>query len=405
MSACIITIGNEILDGSRLDTNSQWIAKKIINYGIMVEKIISIGDNREKICKTISETIGIYKFVFITGGLGPTHDDITLSSFSKVFNLSSTIDSDYIEQLKKKFLDRNIKMPQINKNQGLILEGTNILNNPIGTARGIHYKESITDFFIMPGVPDEMYDMMEKTIIPYYLGDKVEPLYRTIRTSGISESKLAEKLDLLMLNYANNFSFSFLPSHRGVDFILKANNSTDKIDQVAADFYNKMHPYSFGYNEDSLSEFIIKELSNRSLTIGLAESCTGGFLGKILTDTPGSSKVFLGGLVAYSNSVKINQLKIPDSTIEEYGAVSAEVAEEMAKNINIILGSNIGVSITGISGPSGGIKDKDVGLVYIGISFKNKCISKRFNFNLNRSLNRKISCYTALNMIRKVIDE
>jgi len=405
MNVCIITIGDEILNGNRLDTNSQWIAKKIVHYGMMTEKIISISDNQIDICKIVNECVDKYEFVFITGGLGPTHDDITLSSFSKAFSLKSKTDQNYIKKLKKKFMDRNIKMPNINKNQGLILENTNILDNPIGTARGLHYRKLKTDFFIMPGVPDEMYIMMEEIIIPSYFGDRIDPLYRIVRTSGISESKLVEKIDDLMLYYASDFNFSFLPSYKGVDFVLKTNNIDIKINDIANEFYDKMSPYSFGYDKDSFVEFMIKNLSKKNLTIALAESCTGGHLGKILTDISGSSEVFLGGVIAYCNSVKIKHLKVPKEKIEKYGAVSPEVSDEMAKNVRTIFNSNIGVSITGISGPSGGAEGKEIGLVYIGISFKNKCISRSFNFNLNRELNRKFSCYAALNMIRKLINE
>ena len=405
MNACIITIGDEILNGSRLDTNSQWIAKKIIHYGIMTEKIISIPDNQINICKIVTRCVDEYQFVFITGGLGPTHDDITLSSFSKAFSLKSKIDQNYIKKLKKKFIDRNIKMPNINEKQGLILDNTNILDNPIGTARGLHYRKLKTDFFVMPGVPDEMYLMMEEIIIPSYLGDRIDPPYRIIRTAGVSESKLAEKIDDLMSSYASDLNFSFLPNYKGVDFVLKTNNPNIQIEDVANEFYNKMNPYSFGYGKDSFIEFMIKELSTKGLTITLAESCTGGHLGKLLTDISGSSKVFLGGIIAYNNSVKINQLNVPKEKIEKHGAVSPEVSDEMAKNVRTIFNSSIGVSVTGISGPLGGTKDKKVGLVYIGISFKNKCISRSFNFNLNRELNRKFSCYAALNMIRKIINE
>ena len=166
-----------------------------------------------------------------------------------------------------------------------------------------------------------------------------------------------------------------------------------------------MKPYSFGYGEDSFLQFLVNELSDKNLSIALAESCTGGLLGKMLTDIPGSSQIFLGGITAYSNVIKINQLNISEEKLKKHGAVSSEIAQEMAHNIRKIFNSSIGVSITGISGPRGDSKNKDIGLVYIGIDFKNECISKKFNFNLTRNLNRKISCYTALNMIRKKINE
>tara|TARA_Y100000994_G_C15675591_1_gene435580 strand:+ start:153 stop:1370 length:1218 start_codon:yes stop_codon:yes gene_type:complete len=405
MNACIITIGSELLDGTRLDTNSKWITEKIASYGVVAQKIVSIRDDELDICDVISETIDRYTFIFITGGLGPTHDDITIESFKKVFQLNSRVDSDYIKEIEQKFFDRNIVMPKINQNQAVVLDGTDIIDNPIGTARGVYYQHSKSKFFIMPGVPSEMYRMMDDIILPNYIGKPIELRCRTIRTSGIAESRLSEKIENLMSCHSKDFDFSFLPSYKGVDFILKAIKESAELDKAADEFYAEMSPYSFGYENDSFIEFIIGELSENQFTISLAESCTGGFLGKIFTDIPGSSKVFKGGVVAYSNSIKVNQLKVSIEKLDQYGAVSAEVAKEMAQNVMHIFKSTIGLSITGIAGPLGESNNKDVGLVYIALAFKNTCICKKFNFNLNRDLNRKLSCYTALNMIRKVIEE
>ena len=405
MNACIITIGSELLDGTRLDTNSQWIAEKLVNHGVIVDRIVSVRDDKLDICGSIREAIDRYSFIFITGGLGPTHDDITVESFKKVFGLNSRIDNSYIKEIKQKFLDRNIEMPKINQNQAIVLDGADIINNPIGTARGIHYKHLKSNFFIMPGVPSEMYKMMETIILPDYIGAQVESKHRTICTSGIAESRLSEKVQDLMSHYSKDFNFSFLPSYKGVDFILKAINQHQEIDRVVSEFYNAMNPYSFGYENDSFIEFIVNKLSCEELTISLAESCTGGLLGKMFTDIPGSSKIFKGGIIAYSNSIKETQLNIPKEKIEKYGAVSSEVAIDMARNVKNIFKSKIGLSITGISGPGGGSDDKDIGLVFIAIAFKNECLYKEINFNLNRDLNRKSSCYAALNMIRKTIEE
>ena len=405
LNACIITIGNEIIDGSRLDTNSKWIAEKIALHGIISNKIISIGDNQQVISEVIKDTINKYNYIFITGGLGPTHDDITLSSFKEVFDLEQGIDSNYLGELNKMFQSRGIDMPDINRNQAFILEGCSVLANPIGTARGVYYKYLDAKYFIMPGVPHEMHNMMDAIIIPSYLGNKIKQQVQTIRTSGIAESKLSEKIHGTMTKYNNFFSYSFLPSYKGVDFILKAISQNSNIEEATIEFYNDMKPYSFGYGDESLSNFIVNQLSSKDISIALAESCTGGLLSKILTDVSGSSKVFLGSIVAYSNEVKINQLNIPRERLDEHGAVSSEVARDMACNIRDIFKADLGVSITGISGPSTDSSSKNIGLVYIGISFKEVSIVKKFNFNLDREINREITCYTALNIIRRVIDE
>ena len=208
-----------------------------------------------------------------------------------------------------------------------------------------------------------------------------------------------------MLKYHEDVLFSFLPSYRGVDFVLKTTDPNLDITKIADEFYHKMKPYSFGYNQDSFKSFILNQLSRKDLSIALAESCTGGLLSKMLTDTPGSSKAFLGSVIAYSNEVKIDQLGISKSKIDKYGAVSPEIAVDMACNIRDIFKSDLGLSITGIAGPKSDDSNKEVGLVYFGISFKDMFISRKFNFNLNRDMNRKFACYAALNIVRKTIDE
>ena len=405
MKACIVTIGNELIDGSRLDTNSKWISDKILKHGIATTKIISIGDDQAEITEVVLGTANKYDYIFITGGLGPTHDDITVSSFKLAFNLPQQIDEEYLQQLESMFSNRGVRMPKINENQAIVLEGCEIIQNPIGTARGIYYKYLKSQYFIMPGVPKEMYNMMEKNIIPSYLGEEVKQNIKTVRTSGIAESKLAEKVQSMMLKYHEDVLFSFLPSYRGVDFVLKTTDPNLDITKIADEFYHKMKPYSFGYNQDSFKSFILNQLSKKDLSIALAESCTGGLLSKMLTDTPGSSKAFLGSVIAYSNEVKINQLGISKSKIDKYGAVSSEIAVDMACNIRDIFKSDLGLSITGIAGPKSDDSNKDVGLVYFGISFKDMFISRKFNFNLNRDMNRKFACYAALNIVRKTIDE
>ena len=405
MNACIITIGNEILDGTRLDTNSQWISKRIAQHGVCTRKMLSVGDSYVDICDAIKSTIDKYDFIFITGGLGPTHDDITLSAFQKIFNLESKIDLEYLEKLNQLFLNRNIKMPVINQNQALILNDTNVLNNSMGTARGLHYKHLNSDFFIMPGVPSEMYKMMDDVVAPSYLGSKIKAKSIIIRTSGIAESKLAEKLHNLMSRYNKDCSFSFLPSYRGVDFVLKLKNDNCDISLVSDAFYKNMEPYAFGYNQDSFAEFILNELKSKNISISFAESCTGGFLSKIFTDISGSSSVFKGAVIAYNDSIKKYQLNISEKKLKKFGAVSSEVAQDMALSIKDLFKSDLGLAITGISGPGGGSNLKSVGLVYISIYYKNKHTTKKFNFNLNRDMNRKFTCYTALNMIRKVIND
>jgi len=260
--------------------------------------------------------------------------------------------------------------------------------------------------FSMPGVPIEMKGMFNDYIIPNYLPRAKKESISIIRTVGIIESKLAEKIQPHINDYLDKYSFSYLPRFTGVDFKIRQDRPCELgLDKVSNSFFEWLSPYAYGWEDESLESVLAPELIKKGLSLSVAESCTGGLISKRLTDVAGSSSFFQGSIVAYSNKIKVNQLSISKELLKENGAVSEPVARNMAQSIQNITNSDIGIATTGISGPSGGTNEKPVGLVYIAISYHNKVWVKEFNFFPKRSIHREVTSQTALNMVRKVINE
>jgi nicotinamide-nucleotide amidase len=406
LNAIIVTIGDELLQGLTLDTNSSWIGKNLLSYNINVTKTLSIGDTSNQIVFEIKNILQEeFDFLFITGGLGPTHDDITKSAFVRIMNDELVFDENYYLELKQKFSKNSIKMLPMHRTQALLLKKGDIIPNDFGTALGTHYSIDNKHIFIMPGVPTEMKTMVSKYIIPKYIKSDPKNMIITIKTIGITESHLSEKLNFLMKKYSTECKFSFLPSYKGVSFRITQTKDNSNLLMLKDQFINQIQPYAYGLNDDTLELIVSLKLTKLNLTISTAESCTGGLLSKLLTDIPGSSNYFLGGISPYNNKLKEIMLDIPKSSLEKHGAVSNDTALKMAKNIRLKTGSDIGISTTGIAGPGGGNKSKPIGLVYIGLSTKNQDYVKKYNLNFNRNINRIVTTYKALNMIRLLINE
>ena len=337
--------------------------------------------------------------------MGPTHDDITKAAFCQLLNDELIFDKNYYSQLKERFDKRLVKMPENNRSQALLLKKADSIPNNTGSALGMHILEKNTHIFILPGVPGEMKEMVSKYIIPNYIGTVQKENYITIKTAGVMESRLAEMVKELMEKYSDSFRFAFLPHYNGVSFRIRNLDEKNDIEKIGGEFIQAMQPYAYGLNDDSLEGVLGEKLKNKKLTISVAESCTGGLIGKRLTDTAGSSEYFLGSITAYSNQLKTTLLDISDETLNEYGAVSEQTALEMAKGIRNKTGSNIGLSTTGISGPGGGTKTKPVGLVYIGLVTPEKSIVKKYNFHFGRHIHREMTTTAALNITRLTLED
>lgn len=406
MNGAILTIGDELLQGFTVDTNSSWLGTTLLPYNIKISKKVAVGDNLNDI---ISETQNIlddnYDFLFVTGGLGPTHDDITKEAFRQLLNDELVFDEIYYNQLKHHFEKRSIKMPESNRSQAMLLKTADAIPNENGTALGMHFLIKGTHTFVMPGVPGEMHNMVKNYILPNYFKTTPEENIITIKTAGIMESHLAEKVNGLMEKYSNSFRFAFLPHYSGVSFRINKLNKNENLLNVKDEFYSAMLPYAYGINNDTLEEVLGLKLIEQKLTIATAESCTGGLISKRLTDIAGSSEYFLGSVTAYSNQLKTSLLDVPMDIINTHGAVSEETALKMANGVRAKTGADIGMSTTGISGPGGGTKNKPVGLVYIGVVTPEKSILKKYNFNFGRNIHREMTTTATLNITRLAIEQ
>ena len=406
MNGAILTIGDELLQGFTVDTNSSWLGTTLLPYNIKISKKVAVGDNLNDI---ISETQIIlddnYDFLFVTGGLGPTHDDITKEAFRQLLNDELIFDEIYYNQLKHHFEKRSIKMPESNHSQAMLLKTADAIPNENGTALGMHFLIKGTHTFVMPGVPGEMHNMVKNYILPNYFKTTPEENIITIKTAGIMESHLAEKVNGLIEKYSNSFRFAFLPHYSGVSFRINKLNKNENLLNVKDEFYSAMLPYAYGINNDTLEEVLGLKLIEQKLTIATAESCTGGLISKRLTDIAGSSEYFLGSVTAYSNQLKTSLLDVPMDIINTHGAVSEETALKMANGVRAKTGADIGMSTTGISGPGGGTKNKPVGLVYIGVVTPEKSILKKYNFNFGRNIHREMTTTATLNITRLAIEQ
>ena len=423
MRVGIITIGNELLSGFTVDRNAAWIGQQLLSSGIKVNVHHTIPDDFGVIYDTLEYQFREWRCdqIIVTGGLGPTVDDITVSSFLEYFDDSHEFDKEYWEILSERFKRLNFKMPNLNKNQAYKSKRGIMIPNLVGTARGLHYtkkhdsvlksvKGLITgdknrvNFFALPGVPKEMKSMFTNYVLPEIEKSlKSKVVCKSIRTTGVPESILQEKITDIIDANKEKCDIAFLP-HRmlGVDIRLTSSDN-----QLVEDLINSIVPrikkYVYGYDNDKLEQVIADLLIQNNLTVSTAESCTSGLLASRLTDVPGSSQYFKGGSVCYSNELKINDIGVDKDLIEKYGAVSEEVAESLAKNIAKKNNTDIGIGITGIAGPDGGTEKKPVGLVFVGIFYKNNLYIKRYNLTPDRITNRELTVTLCLNEIRKIL--
>ena len=414
MSAEIICIGTEILLGDILNTNCQYLAQELASLGIPHYYQTVVGDNLERIHQVIETATTRADILIFTGGLGPTPDDLTTEAIAKFFNTPLEEKPEIIAAIKAKFASIGRKMTSNNRKQALIPVGAKILPNPTGTAPGIiweiPYNGKTITIMTFPGVPSEMRRMWQETAIPFLKsqGWGQDIIYsQMLRFRGIGESTLATKVNhLFSLKNPTVAPYASAGEVR-LRISAKAKSETEAmalIQPVAAEIQQIAGLDYFGKDEDTLEAVVSKILRDRKQTIAVAESCTGGGLGAIFTSVPGSSTYFLGGIIAYSNQVKMALLDVSEATLDQWGAVSQPVAKQMAQGVKQKLNSDWGISITGIAGPDGGTDTKPVGLVYLGLASPDGEIESfecRFGKDRERSLIRYLSSYKALDLLRR----
>ena len=387
MNAHIITIGDEILIGQTLNSNAAFIGEELTKIQIDVRKSSVISDNEEEILKEFKRCLNENDLVIVTGGLGPTHDDITRTCIVKFFHTELVNNYEVLEDIKNLLNKRGKKITKTNEGQALVPKNAVVIRNSLGTAPGIWIEKENKIFTAMPGVPFEMHQMMNAFVIPKLKEKLINSDYYikmlTLQTTGIGESDLFEKLGNLD-ELLNGAKLAFLPSQFGVKLriTVKEGNeesANNKMSEILQRIRSKSGRYIYSDKEESLEEVVGRLLIERGLIISIAESCTGGYISNLLTNISGSSAYFERGVVTYSNASKIEILKVDEDVIEKNGAVSLEVARQMAEGIKSISGSDLGLSITGIMGPTGAGIDKPIGLVYIGLCDDKVCTAKKFN--------------------------
>jgi nicotinamide-nucleotide amidase len=409
MKAYIITIGDEILLGNTLNTNAAYIGEQLFEINIPVLKTSVVGDDNAAILnelKLASETADV---ILITGGLGPTHDDVTRKSIVDFFSTELVEIPVVLEDIKKMFEKRKREVTSVNADQAKVPKIAEVIRNQFGTAPGYWIKKDEKIFVVMPGVPYEMEAMIEFTVVPKLKEITCESQKllkkKMLLTTGIPESTLFERLGNLD-DLLQGAKLAFLPNQYGVKLRLSVEGDDEKelnnkLLEVEQRIRSKAGRFIYGTGEDQLEIVVGRLLMEREFKIATAESCTGGLLGNMLTNVSGSSKYFERGVICYSNAAKVEILKVNEDSLAEHGAVSMEIAMQMAEGVKSTSGSDIGLATTGIMGPTGATSDKPVGLVYIGYCDEKVCTAKKFNFGEDRLLNKQRTAQAALEFVRK----
>jgi len=408
MKAQIITVGDEILIGQIIDTNSAFISKELIKIGIEVTKIVSIGDFKEEILSSLKQAQGIYDIVIITGGLGPTNDDVTKDAFCDFFDDKLVHNPEilnHIEKLFEKFVDNPIN--ELNRAQAFLPSKAKLIPNLYGTAAGMSIKDNNTLFISLPGVPFEMKAMITNFIIPQIKKDYKCPIiiHKTLITYGKGESFIAKKLKDFESNIPANFKLAYLPNLGRVRLRLSAKgdekyNLEEMMDSLISELYKILGKIIIGYETlNPIEKEIGKKLVKSKKTLSIAESLTGGLLSSRFTSLSGASYYFKGSVVAYSSSIKENILRVNPETIKKFSVVSSNVANEMALETKKILNSDYAISTTGNAGPTKGDSNKPIGKIFISIATPNDVKSFEFNFGKNREKNIHKTVNKALELL------
>jgi len=410
MKAEIITIGDELLIGQTIDTNSAFMGSELSKIGFEVVKITSIQDRRDQIIATLGEKTGRTDVVLITGGLGPTSDDITKPALCEFFETRLIFNEKVFKGIEIMMLRRNFTMNENNRRQAEVPESCEVLDNAAGTAPGMWFEKGGTIFISMPGVPFEMKYIMTEHVIPKLKARFTSQhiIHRNIMTYGTFEAKLAEILTDFEAGLPSFIKLAYLPSSgviklrltgTGSDKLSLSKNIEDQVNKL----YNLIPHLIYGENEDSLEMVIGKLLTKNGKTLSIAESCTGGDISHLITSVPGSSKYFKGSVIAYDNSVKINLLKVQGKVIDKHGAVSKETVELMAAGARTLFNTDYAVATSGIAGPDGGTDEKPVGTIWIAISSGERNVMEKFTFGNDRVINIRRFSLAALNLLRKQI--
>jgi nicotinamide-nucleotide amidase len=407
MLAEIITIGDELLIGQVIDTNSAWIAEQLNMVGIRVHQITSISDNQDHILKTLKEASARAQLLLITGGLGPTKDDITKQALCNYFETSLVFNEDAYKNIERLFATRGIVITEINRLQAMVPESCRVIPNPNGTAPGMWFEKDGCIYVSMPGVPFEMKAIVEQGVIPYFRNQLNQVIiHRTILTEGIGESALASIIEPWEDSLPAFIKLAYLPQPGMVRLRLTAYGTDRKLLQDAVsnaekELYRYAGKYIFGFDDDTIESIVGRLLRDKGATLSTAESCTGGNIAQLITSIAGSSDYFKGSVVAYSNEIKEKFLGVPQKTITDHGAVSEQTVIAMAEGIRTRFSTDYAIAVSGIAGPGGGTEEKPVGTTWIAVATPHTTTARKFNLiGDHRGRNIRKASIAALNMLR-----
>ncbi|NCE71394.1 competence/damage-inducible protein A [Odoribacter sp. Z80] len=402
MNAIIITIGDEILMGQILDTNSQYIARRLTEIGVEVTEELSIPDKREEIYETVDYAMQEADLIFVTGGLGPTKDDVTKKVLAEYFGSRLVFNPQAMEWLEELLRNRNLPMNENNKSQAFLPDNCRLLRNFKGTASGMWFERGWKSLISMPGVPFEMEHLMDMYVVPE-LKAKYSHLqleYRMLKVYDVAESQLAHHLEMWEDALPDGLKLAYLPSPGMVKLRVTAKGEGIKqLEERYESLKEVLAGMRYTEGDDALEKQMGKVLRKKGMTIATAESCTGGEIARLITSVPGSSEYFKGTVVAYANDVKIRVLGVAAEDIEKEGAVSEKVVLQMAEGVRKLMQANYAVSTSGVAGPDGGTPEKPVGTVWIGIATPKRTFARKFVFSFTRERNIAKAAAKALELL------
>jgi nicotinamide-nucleotide amidase len=412
MLAEIITIGDEILIGQIVDTNSAFMATELNKIGIRVKQISSISDDSGHILTALAEASGRADIILITGGLGPTKDDITKKTLAEYFNVGFVENEAALDNVTNIFAKYNRPLLDVNKLQAQVPENCEVILNKNGTAPGMWFNEKGKIYISMPGVPHEMMYMMESDVLPKLQASLKLPaiVHKTILTVGEGESFLAERIADIEDSLPSFIKLAYLPKLGQVRLRLSGYGEdeaalTKQVNEYAAKIVERVADVVAAEEDIAIEKAILDFMAKKGLTLSVAESCTGGYISHLFTQHAGSSKVFFGGAVSYSYELKESILGVKPETLNQFGAVSEETVLEMIKGALLNFKSDYAIAVTGIAGPDGGTADKPVGTVWIAVANAHKIVAKKLTFGNKRRQNIERSAISALNMLNTLLHE
>ncbi len=410
MRVSIISIGDEVLIGQVVNRNAAWLAEEFTLIGCTMVEHVTIGDHSEQLTSTLDRLRPLSDVIVMTGGLGPTHDDITKDVLTGYTGDQLVVSEAWLSHLHAWMRERGREVTDRNAGQALVPSRAHLLPNPIGTAPGILLDHHGCTFVMLPGVPREMQEITAQHLLPILnerisMDAEAQSQYTTLLTTGVAESTLADIIGN-PAEFLGSSSLAFLPSYHGVRLRIGARSASplereQELWRVRDVLMQRVGKHVFGEGKQTLAEVIGLKLRQQGQTLAIAESCTSGMLGARLTDVSGSSVWFLGGVMCYSNESKVRDLNVDQAALMRHGAVSKEVAAQLASGVRERFGSTYGVGITGVAGPGGGSLEKPVGTVYIAVASPARCVPLRFQFGNDRHVNRERSVGAALAMLWK----